>query len=95
MLLELVARLPEGAHWQYEVKWDGYRGVAVIQDGEARLWSRNERDLGKRFTSIVDALVSVPVQSAVIDGELVVLGDDGKPSFQSLQYFDPQDAGRL
>ena len=46
MLLQLVSKLPDGEHWQYEVKWDGYRGVAVIQDGKARLWSRNERDLG-------------------------------------------------
>src|SRR5688572_13945136 len=84
MLLQLVSRLPEGAQWQYEVKWDGYRGVAVIQNGEARLWSRNERDLGKRFASIVDALASIPARSAVIDGELVELGDDGKPSFQAL-----------
>jgi len=43
----------------------------------------------------VDALASIPVRSAVIDGELVVLGDDGKPSFQALQYFDPQDTGGL
>ena len=58
MLLQLVPKLPEGEQWQYEVKWDGYRGIAVISDGEARLWSRNERDLGKRFGRIVDALRS-------------------------------------
>jgi ATP-dependent DNA ligase len=39
MLLQLVPKLPEGAHWQYEVKWDGYRGIAVIENGSARLWS--------------------------------------------------------
>ena len=83
MLLQLVPKLPEGEHWQYEVKWDGYRGIAVIQNGLAQLWSRIQRDLGKRFTSLVDALASLPVSSATIDGELVVLGDDGKPSFQA------------
>jgi bifunctional non-homologous end joining protein LigD len=95
MLLQLVPKLPEGEHWQYEVKWDGFRGVAVVNRGTARLWSRNERDLGKRFPSIAEALGSVPAKSAVIDGELVVLGDDGKPSFQALQYFDPAEAGQL
>lgn len=95
MLLQLVPRLPEGEHWQYEVKWDGYRVVAVIQNGEARLWSRNERDLGKRFGVLVDALRSFPAQSAILDGEVVMLGDDGKPSFQALQYFSPKEAGRL
>jgi ATP-dependent DNA ligase len=40
-LSQLVSKLPTGEQWQYEVKRDGYRGVAVIQDGKARLWSRN------------------------------------------------------
>ncbi len=95
MLLQLVPKLPEGEQWLYEVKWDGYRGIAVIQNGEARLWSRNERDLGKRFGRIVEALRSVPAQGAIIDGELVLLDDDGKPSFQGLQYFSPADARHL
>ena len=56
LLLQLVPKLTEGEQWQYEVKWDGYRGIAVIQNGEARLWSRNERDLGKRF-SVLPAVI--------------------------------------
>jgi bifunctional non-homologous end joining protein LigD len=71
MLLKLVPALPEGDQWRYEVKWDGYRGIAVLDGGKARLWSRNEHDLGKRFPVLVDALAKLPVQSAVLDGELV------------------------
>ena len=95
MLLQLVPKLPEGEQWQYEVKWDGYRAVAVIQNGEARLWSRNERDLGKRFGVLVEALRTFPAESAILDGEVVVLDDEGKPSFQALQYFDHKSEGRL
>ena len=94
MLLQLVPKLPEGDRG-YEVKWDGYRGIAVIQDGEARLWSRNERDLGKRFGVLLDALRSFPAQIAILDGEVVVLDDDGRPSFQALQYFSLKETGRL
>ena len=65
MLLKLVPALPEGDHWRYEVKWDGYRGIAVVEHGKARLWSRNERDLGKRFPVLVEALARLPVRSAV------------------------------
>jgi bifunctional non-homologous end joining protein LigD len=58
MLLQLVTKRPEGEQWLYEVKWDGYRGVAVMQNAEAQLWSGNQRDFGKRFASIVDALAA-------------------------------------
>ena len=56
MMAKLTDKLPEGEQWTYEVKWDGYRGIAVLQDGKARLWSRNERDLGRRFPVLVEAL---------------------------------------
>ena len=56
MLLQLVPKLLEGEQWLYEVKWDDARGIAVIQDGEARLWSRMSatwesasRESSKRF----------------------------------------------
>jgi bifunctional non-homologous end joining protein LigD len=95
MLLKLVPALPEGQHWRYELKWDGYRGIAVIERGKARLWSRNERDMGKKFGVLVEALASLSVGSAVLDGEAVVLDDAGKPDFEALQYFSPASASRL
>lgn len=95
MLLKLVAKLPEGYRWQYEVKWDGYRGIAIIDGGKAQLISRNEKDLSNRFPVIVDALKKLPVKSAVLDGEIVVVDQQGRPSFQDLQYFQPKFATRL
>jgi bifunctional non-homologous end joining protein LigD len=95
MLLKLVDTLPEGERWQYEVKWDGYRGIAIINGDKVQLISRNEKDLSKRFPLIVDALKNLPVKNAVLDGEIVVLDQDGKPSFQDLQYFEPKLAARL
>jgi hypothetical protein len=95
MLLKLVSTLPEGKHWHYEVKWDGYRGIAVLQDGKARLWSRNERDLGRRFPVLVEALGKLPARSAALDGEIVVLDEAGKPDFEALQYFQPASAAHL
>src|SRR6476646_312018 len=95
MLLKLVDKLPEGIRWQYEVKWDGYRGVAVINGGKVQLFSRNQKDLSTRFAVIVDALKKLKARSAVIDGEIVVLDEDGKPSFQDLQYFEPKRASSL
>jgi bifunctional non-homologous end joining protein LigD len=95
MLLKLVPALPEGDHWRFEVKWDGYRGIAVLDAGKARLWSRNEKDLGRRFPVLVDALSKLPARSAVLDGEVVVLDEAGKPAFEALQYFEPASGSRL
>lgn len=67
MLLKLVDKLPEGDRWHYEVKWDGYRGIVVINRDRVQLISRNEKDLSKRFRVIVDALKKLDVESAVLD----------------------------
>lgn len=95
MLLKLVQQLPSGKQWQYEVKWDGYRGIAVVNGGNIQLISRNEKDLSKRFTTVIEALKKLEVESAVLDGEIVLLDEEGKPSFQDLQYFDRKLAPRL
>jgi bifunctional non-homologous end joining protein LigD len=92
MLLRLVPKLPEGEERQYEVNWDGYRGIALIDRGKAKVWSRNERDLSKRFPMIVEGLEKLAVKSAVLDGEVVVLDEEGKPSFQALQHLSPKNA---
>lgn len=55
----------------------------MIQDGEARLWSRTERDLGKRFDVLVDAIRSFLAQSAILDGEVVILGEDANHRFRT------------
>ncbi|HYG43716.1 MAG TPA: DNA ligase D [Bordetella sp.] len=84
-LATLVDRPPQGDDWLYEVKYDGYRIVARLEDGEARLYTRNGHDWSARLPHLAKALAQVNVPSAWIDGEIVVLADNGAPSFQALQ----------
>lgn len=67
--------LPAGVNWSYEVKWDGIRGVATVQDGSVYLQSRSGKtDLTGRYPEVVEELSTLP--NCVLDGELVVLGDE-------------------
>jgi ATP-dependent DNA ligase len=86
MLCLAVEKLPEGAVWQYEVKLDGYRAIAVRTKAGLELWSRNKRDFSRRFQNVARALEALPVET-VIDGEIVAVNGDGQPSFSSLQNF--------
>jgi bifunctional non-homologous end joining protein LigD len=84
MLLLPADKLPEGDGWQYEVKFDGYRALAIKTGGAVRLRSRNDKDFTKRYPGVVAALSALPDET-VIDGELVALNAAGKPAFQLLQ----------
>ena len=84
MLLLQTAALPEGNSWQYEVKLDGYRAIAFKRDGTVRLRSRNDKDFAARYQNVVKALAGLPDET-VVDGELVALDEDGRPSFNALQ----------
>jgi len=81
-----VARIPEGAGWTYELKLDGYRIEAIKTSGKVSLYSRRGHDLTQRFDHIARALQSMPDET-VIDGELVALDEQGRPSFTLLQNF--------
>ena len=72
----------------YEIKFDGYRAVALRSGNETRILSRNDKDLGRKFPEVKDAIAALAVQDAVIDGEIVALNDQGRSSFQLLQGFD-------
>ena len=86
MLAVLGNALPAGTDWLYEVKWDGYRAICFIDGGKVRMLSRRGNKLEKQFASIAEALLpAVKADSAIIDGEVVALDDNGKPSFQHLQ----------
>ena len=74
--------------WIYEIKFDGYRALALRGGNETRILSRNEKDLGGKFPEVKDAVAALDVQDAVIDGEIVALDDKGRSSFQLLQGFD-------
>src|SRR3954454_1358383 len=80
-----VARVPDGEEWQYELKLDGYRAIAVKDGGEVSLYSRNGNSFNAKFPSVVDALAKLQPKHFVIDGEIVALDENGRHSFQLLQ----------
>jgi ATP-dependent DNA ligase len=83
MEAELVRELPAGDGWQYEPKWDGFRGVLENLDGELHLWSRNARPLLRYFPELAPLGDRLPPQSA-LDGEIVI-ERDGALDFDALQ----------
>ena len=88
----LVSEPPAGAQWLHEMKYDGYRILARIAGGAARLLSRRGNEWTDRFPAVARALGGLGPREAVIDGEVAVLLPDGTTSFQSLQ--NALDAGR-
>jgi bifunctional non-homologous end joining protein LigD len=84
-LATLVDEVPAGNDWIHELKYDGYRLVAMVQRGKTRLITRNGNDWTDKFPAVADALAALPAKSAVLDGELVVLTERGTTSFQALQ----------
>ncbi|ESX91417.1 RNA ligase family protein [Mesorhizobium sp. LNJC403B00] len=81
----LVEKAPEGGDWLHEIKYDGYRTQLVVEGGKARAFTRRGYDWSHRYKRIVQAAASLPVKSAIIDGEAVVLGDTGLPDYQALE----------
>jgi bifunctional non-homologous end joining protein LigD len=77
---QLVESRPAG-DWIYEIKFDGYRALALRGGSETRVLSRNQKDLGKKFTNIRDSISALDVQDAIIDGEIVALDDKADRPF--------------
>jgi DNA ligase D-like protein (predicted ligase) len=91
MQLLRTEKLPEGPDWAYEIKLDGYRALAFKTGGKLQLRSRNDNDFALRYPSIAKALASLPDDTAV-DGEIVALDAEGKPSFNALQNYGSSKA---
>jgi DNA ligase D-like protein (predicted ligase) len=91
MLLLRTEKLPEGPDWAYEIKLDGYRALAFKTGGKLQLRSRNDNDFALRYPSIAKALAFLPDDTAV-DGEIVALDAEGKPSFNTLQNYGSSKA---
>src|SRR5882762_4204174 len=81
-----VKKLPEGDEWLYELKWDGYRALLIKDGEEVQIRSRNDKDLTAMYPGIASAGRRQKIKQMVLDGELVALGEDGRPSFQALQH---------
>lgn len=88
-----VAEVPTGA-WRTEIKFDGYRALAILRAGKIDLWSRNEKPLTADYPEVVAALRGARCASAVLDGEIVALDPDGRSRFQLLQQRADAVGGR-
>jgi bifunctional non-homologous end joining protein LigD len=84
MQCKSVTALPSGEKWTFEIKFDGYRCIAVKRAREVTLSSRHQKVLNRRFPSVVEGLASLE-GDFVLDGELVALDLQGRPSFRLLQ----------
>ena len=78
--------------WAYEIKWDGYRTLAAVDDGSVRLQSSNLYDVTAKYPELSGLPDGVHAESAILDGELVVLDDQGRPRFELLQVHTRQAA---
>ena len=85
MLATAAGALPAGPGWSYEMKWDGVRALLVVERGALRVFSRTERDVTARFPELTGLADALGGRDAVLDGEIVVLDDTGRPSFEALQ----------
>ena len=81
----LVVRVPEGPDWQHEIKHDGYRLIARKEGPSIPLWSRTGRDWRGAFTGIAEAVAALPATSLILDGEAVVLREDGTSDLFALR----------
>jgi bifunctional non-homologous end joining protein LigD len=83
-LATLVESAPEG-DWRYEIKFDGYRIMARVDNGKVQLFTRNGHDWTHKLPRQAEAIASLALESAWLDGEMVVANDEGVPDFQALQ----------
>jgi bifunctional non-homologous end joining protein LigD len=94
MLATLVDQPFDSEEWLYEIKWDGYRAVAFMLGKTIDLKSRNDKSFAEKFYPIYDELKKLKLD-AVLDGEVVVLGETGKANFGSLQNWRSEADGDL
>jgi len=87
MLLVRTEKLPDDTtRWAYQLKLDGYRAIAFKTGGKVYLRSRNDNSFNDRYPAVVRGLATMPNET-VIDGELLALDEDGRPSFNALQNY--------
>jgi bifunctional non-homologous end joining protein LigD len=94
MLATAIAEPFDDRNWLFEIKWDGYRAVAFIEGGRLRLVSRNQNDLTAQFPEVRELPQFVKSDRAILDGEIVALDEQGRPSFSLMQQRTGFRAGK-
>jgi bifunctional non-homologous end joining protein LigD len=86
-MLATTGQLPDDSTpWAYEIKWDGVRAILFVEGGRVRAQSRNDLDVTVAFPELADIGDFLGMTTCVLDGEIVALGEDGRPSFGRLQH---------
>jgi bifunctional non-homologous end joining protein LigD len=91
----LVAAAFDDPNWLFEVKWDGFRVEAVVDAGPVRTWTRGGQDAGRYFGSFLEPATWIAARQAIVDGEVIALGDAGEPDFARLRAGIKNRAGPL
>lgn len=94
MLATLIDKPFDKEGWHYEIKWDGYRAIAFCNKDQVELKSRNEKSFNEKFYPVLHALQQWNIH-AVVDGEVVVLDENGKPNFGALQNWRSEADGEI
>jgi len=94
MLATLVDKPFDDPEWIYEIKWDGYRAVAFMNKGVLELKSRNDKSFNEKFYPVYAALKKLQL-AAILDGEVVVVGENGQANFGKLQNWRSEADGEL
>lgn len=84
-MLASTGAVEDGYDWAFEMKWDGYRAIALCQGDDVTLVSRNGVNLTPTYPEVAAALAELDLADTILDGELVAFGDNGAPSFHALQ----------
>jgi bifunctional non-homologous end joining protein LigD len=94
MLATLAVKAPDEPGWLYEIKWDGYRAIAYCDTSQVTLLSRNRKSFNEKYYPLVQALEKLQLR-AILDGEIVVLNEEGAASFGALQNWRSEADGEL
>jgi len=87
MLAQLSDKPFDREDWLFEIKWDGYRTIAEVEKGTVKLYSRRDQPFNAKYPSVAESLTKL-AHDVVLDGEIVVLDDNGKSRFQLLQEYE-------
>jgi bifunctional non-homologous end joining protein LigD len=85
MLAALSDHPPSGSDWLYEIKWDGVRGICFVEDGQLRIYSRNQKRCDQQYPELTVLPRFLKATSAILDGEMAVLDADGRARFNLIQ----------